>query len=183
MPNWSELVEKHGPMVWLVVRRLVSNEEDAADCFQETFIAALQLSRKQRILSWTATLRHLATVKAMDCLRRRYRNSSSPLDESPSELPDKRANRPDENLCSNELAAALRVALACIDPRHAEVFCLVCLEAMSYQETATMIGISENHVGVLLNRARTALKEKLEAYAPTSRIPKKQGENSNAKTK
>jgi hypothetical protein len=32
----------------------------------------LELSRKQKVLSWTATLRHLASVKAIDSLRRRY---------------------------------------------------------------------------------------------------------------
>jgi hypothetical protein len=72
MHDWSDLIDKHGPMVWSIIRRLIGNRDDASDCFQEVFSAALELSRKQKVLSWTATLRHLASVKAIDSLRRRY---------------------------------------------------------------------------------------------------------------
>lgn len=183
MPNWSEVIEKHGPLVWMVIRRLVSQEADAADCFQEVFTAALQLSRKQKILSWTATLRHLATVKAMDCLRKKYRNSAIQSVSIPSEIVDSRGYSPDSNAITGELADALRMSLACIDPRQAEIFCMVCLEAMTYQEASVVVGIQENHVGVLLNRARTALKQRLQAHAPTSRSLANQGAHENESTK
>ncbi len=180
MPNWSELIEKHGPIVWLSIRRLVSHEADAADCFQEVFVAALQMSRKHKVFSWTATLRHLATVKSMDCLRRRYRQINVHSSEVEMELVDRRAVHPWERAATSELADALRASLACIDPKQAEVFCLVCLDAMSYQDAATAIGIQPNHLGVLLNRARTALKEKMKSYAPTTRLSKTKGATSDA---
>jgi RNA polymerase sigma-70 factor (ECF subfamily) len=45
--------------------------------------------------------------------------------------------------------------------RHAEVFTLTCVEGLSYDEAAAVLGISENNVGVLLHRARARLRELL----------------------
>jgi RNA polymerase sigma-70 factor, ECF subfamily len=164
--DWTELVDKHGPLVWSTIRRWVTHHDDAADCFQDVFVAALDLSRRQRVFSWTATLRHLATLKAIDCLRRRYRSRQIQTSEMTLEPSDTRTAMPCQRLASNELASALRTSLAAIDPSQSQAFCLICIEAMSYRETATVMGISENHVGVLLNRARAALKQQMKDYAP-----------------
>jgi RNA polymerase sigma factor (sigma-70 family) len=66
----------------------------------------------------------------------------------------------------NELAEHLRNALATIDPRQAEVFCLACLDDCSYQEIAEQLQITVSNVGALLNRARAALREQLKAHNP-----------------
>ncbi len=39
MDDWSEIVRLHGPMVWATACRLVGDHADAADCFQEAFVA------------------------------------------------------------------------------------------------------------------------------------------------
>ena len=79
---------------------------------------------------------------------------------------------PLDRVAAGELAAALRVALTVIDPQQAEVFCLVCLEELSYRDAAEQLGITANNAGVLLNRARTALRERLAAFDPNpQRIP------------
>jgi RNA polymerase sigma-70 factor, ECF subfamily len=178
--SWSELIEKHGPLVWRTVRRLVSHDADAADCFQEVFVAALKMSQQQKVLSWSATLRHLANIKAMDCLRRRYRDGARPPMEMSCVPANAKGHSPDQKLVENELATALRIALSTLDPRHAEVFCMICLESMTYQETAEAIGVNVSHVGVLLHRARTELRTKLQSYAPPSTNAKTKGVNSNA---
>ena len=61
---------------------------------------------------------------------------------------------------------ALREALTDLDDRQAQVFCLVCLEGLSYQQVAEQVGVTVNHVGVLLNRAKTRLRERLQAHGP-----------------
>lgn len=111
MHDWSDLIDKHGPSVWSIIRRLIGNRDDASDCFQEVFSAALELSRKQKVLSWTATLRHLASVKAIDSLRRRYRDSQIQHSDYLVELADSHSVPPQERLDSTELASALRAAL------------------------------------------------------------------------
>ena len=59
------------------------------------------------------------------------------------------------------------IALTEIDPRQAEAFCLVALEGHSYDEAAHEMNVKTNHVGVLLNRAKAALRERLIAFSPT----------------
>jgi DNA-directed RNA polymerase specialized sigma24 family protein len=65
-----------------------------------------------------------------------------------------------------ELADHLREALAELDPRQAQVFCLASLEGLSYDEIAGQLRVTVNHVGVLLNRARTFLRNRLAAHRP-----------------
>ena len=60
----------------------------------------------------------------------------------------------------------LRRALAELEPRQAQVFCLACLEEVGYAEIGQQLGITVNHVGVLLSRARGELRERLRAHAP-----------------
>ena len=73
MTDWSQVVKQHGPAVWKTAWRLPGNEADAADCFQNAFMAAVELSRAETARNVGALLRRLATVKALDRLRQRYR--------------------------------------------------------------------------------------------------------------
>jgi RNA polymerase sigma factor (sigma-70 family) len=59
-----------------------------------------------------------------------------------------------------------REALAQLDARQAQIFCLICLDGLSYAETADQLGLTVSHVGVLLNRARLGLRERLRGHGP-----------------
>ncbi|MBA7711503.1 hypothetical protein ES703_120469 [subsurface metagenome] len=67
MIDWQMVVKKHGPAVWQTAYRLLGNHADTADCFQETFICALELSRRQRVRSFPALLVRSATTRAIMC--------------------------------------------------------------------------------------------------------------------
>ncbi len=73
--DWQTIIEKHGPAVWQTAFRLLGNRTDAADCFQETFVCALEFSRRQRIRNFSALLIRLATTRAIDQLRKRFHRS------------------------------------------------------------------------------------------------------------
>jgi outer membrane lipoprotein-sorting protein len=49
MTDWSEVVRRHGPIVWKTAYRLLNHEADAADCFQNTFVSAWELSRAEAV--------------------------------------------------------------------------------------------------------------------------------------
>jgi DNA-directed RNA polymerase specialized sigma24 family protein len=72
--DWSAIVHDHGATVWRLARRLLDDEADASDCFQETFVAALTASRSAPVANWPGFLRKLCTARAMDLLRRRIRD-------------------------------------------------------------------------------------------------------------
>jgi RNA polymerase sigma-70 factor (ECF subfamily) len=168
MTDWSRIVERHGPTVWKTVYRLLDNEADAADCFQNAFLEALKLSRREAVRHWPGLLRRLATANALHRLRQRYRESSRVDSVVDGSTPDPKRPEPALAAETGELAEHLCRALAGLDARQAQVFCLACLEGLSYREIAAAIGLRINHVGVLLNRARSRLREQLRAFDPAS---------------
>ena len=167
MTNWALVVHEHGAIVWRTLHRLLGNDADEADCFQSTFVSALELSRKEPIRSWPPLLKRLATVRALECLRlkRRTTNRLAPLAEGG--VLDTMAVDPLQAAGAAELAEHLRLALTKLDPLQSEVFCLAVLEGLSYQQVADQLRLNVSHVGVLLNRARASLRNLLQAHRPT----------------
>lgn len=168
MTDWSKIVEEHGPAVWRTAYRLLDQEADAADCFQRTFISALEVAAREAVQSWPALLKRLATARALEQLRSRVRQRGRHTSLSHEDEVAGSSRSPIELAQAGELAERLRETLSQIDERQAQVFCLACLEGLSYQEVAESLGISSNHVGVLLNRARTSLQQRLSAFAPAA---------------
>lgn len=162
MTDWDAIVREYGPLVWRTACRLLTREADAADCFQKTFLAAV--GHGGPVENWPGFLRRVATARALEQLRARYRDaprSAELPDELPGDAPD-----PLAHATAAELGDALRAALARIDPLQAEVFCLVCLDGLGYQEAAGHLGVTANHAGVLLSRARAALRARLRPFDP-----------------
>jgi len=167
MTDWAHIVQQNGPVVWNTVFRMVGNHTDAADCFQETFVSALGVDRKQPIRNWPALLKRLAVMRSLECLRRRYRvseRSTKPLISPPI---DRRMPEPEASMQNREFAEQLRRAVAELDPRQAEVFCLADVDEIPYRQIAELLDITVNHVGVLLHRARSALRERLQEFNPS----------------
>jgi len=156
--DWQVIVKQHGLIVWQTAYRLLGNYTDTADCFQETFICALAVSRRQQVRNFPALLSRLATARAIDQLRqrtRRPRANTEPADLSavPGCNPD-----PPKELETGELAAKLRKAIAQLPPQQAEIFCLRYLNGMSYRLIAKQLGIRTSAAGVSLHRARAKLR-------------------------
>jgi RNA polymerase sigma-70 factor, ECF subfamily len=167
MTDWSQIVQEHGPIVWRTAHRLLNNEADACDCFQRTFISALELERTEVIRNWPALLKRLATARALECVRHRRRESNRLTALVESSVIDRKGMGPVKAAEASELAEHLREALADLDARQAQVFCLACLDGLNYQEIADQLSVTVNHVGVLLNRARATLRQLLQAHKPT----------------
>jgi RNA polymerase sigma factor (sigma-70 family) len=168
MIDWPGLVREEGPRVWKVAYRLLGNHADAADCVQEAFTQALEISRREAVRSWSGLLRRLATVQSIQKLRCRYRETarSAALTEDyvlPSAEPG-----PVEHAEAAELAQALRHALTDLSPQEATVFCLRCLDDLSYREIADQMHLEVNTVGVILHRARGRLRDLLADFVRKS---------------
>jgi RNA polymerase sigma-70 factor (ECF subfamily) len=163
--DWQVVVKKHGSIVWNTAYRLLGNHADTADCFQETFVCALEVSRRQHVRHFPALLIRLATARAIDRLRQRIREPNISTDMSvcttvPGDNPE-----PYHQIQTQELVIGLRKALCQLPPQEAQVFCLRYLNNMSYNRIAKELGIKNSTAGVLLHRARTKLRELLEKAA------------------
>lgn len=170
MTDWSDVVQRHGPAVWATAWRLLGDHADASDCFQETFVAAVKLSRRQQVKNWPALLKRIATARALDRLRQRT-SAAARHDPSfdPVTLPV--VADPTQNIEATELAERLKEALTDLPAHQAEAFCLHVLEDLSYDAIAEQMNVKVNHVGVLIHRARAKLRELLDPNGVTSKSP------------
>ena len=167
--DWNELVRTHSPTVWRAAWRLLGDEADAADCLQRTFLAAARVAASETIRDWPALLARLTTARALEQLRVRYRERgrNSPLSGDPACAS---ALDPLDAAIGGELAEGLREALALIDPVQAELFCLVELQGLTNAEAGRAAGVSANHAGVLLFRAKRALRSLLAKFDPAGEV-------------
>lgn len=165
--DWQLIVKEHGPRVWQTAYRLLSNHTDAADCFQETFVCALAVSRHQRIRSFSALLVRLATARAIDMLRQRLRRSKLNIDAADLAAVPGHNPGPVQEAQGRELAERLRAALGQLPSQEAQVFCLRYLNGFSYSKIGKELGIKANAAGVLLHRARAKLRQLL-GFSPAA---------------
>ncbi len=163
--DWQTIIKKHGARVWQISYRMLGNHEDASDCFQETFVCALEVSKRQHVRSFPALLTRLATARAIDQLRRRFRRSSySTTQDNWDSVPSTNPG-PEQQLHERELSGRLRQLIGQLPPQEAEVFCLRYLNDLSYRQIAKALNIKTSAAGVLLHRARAKLRESFELSA------------------
>ncbi len=166
MPDWREILSRHGPAAWQTAYRLLGNRADADECFQEACLAALAVSRREVVHNWRGLLQRLATARSVDRLRARQRARSRVTLFSWNRLRDDSPS-PSQNAEEAELSGELRTALAQIPPNQAAAFCLHCLEDWSYQEIALQMNVTVDSVGVLVHRARQRLRGLLARFQET----------------
>jgi RNA polymerase sigma-70 factor (ECF subfamily) len=165
--SYATLVREYGPAVLAVTRRVLRNEDDARDAFQDAFVQVLRGIRSFRGESSLATWLHrIAWNAALLKIRRASRRPEARLDPL---LPtyDETGHRveavprvdadPHSELEREELRAHVRRRVAELPLRYRAVLVLRDLEEKSTKETAELLGISEGAVKVRLHRARKAL--------------------------
>lgn len=159
MMDWSEILARHGPQVWRTTYRILRHHADAYDCYQETFLAAWQLTRARPITEWAPLLTCLATRKGIDRLRQRgrARNRTESLESAPEPIGE--LTEPSQAARFAELIEHLRNGLATLPEKQAEVAWLSCVEELSHKEIASQLEIPTGEVRVLLHRARSRLRE------------------------
>lgn len=157
MSNLEAIVDAQSHAVWRTVYRLVDHYDDARDCYQETFLAAVRLAGAEPVRNWRTTLLAIATRRAVDRLRTRYRDReilaahALHCDRPGIELPSAEAEHA-------ELRELVRRALTKLPSQQAEAFWLRHLEQLDVDEVAAQLAIEPGHVRVLVHRAAIAIR-------------------------
>ena len=162
MIDWRSILAEHGSAVWRTAYRLLNNHADATDCCQETFLAAWQFAQSEPIRDWAAFLANLATKRAIDELRRRYRSQSRFLEIANVPEPASEAGCPLQQARTAELMDHVRRLMAELPDKQSEVFWLSCIEELSNQHISDRLQLSAGEVRVLLHRARKHLHARLD---------------------
>jgi RNA polymerase sigma factor (sigma-70 family) len=154
---FAALVERHGPLVWGVCRRVLRHHHDAEDAFQATFLVLARNSaaiRKAEALpSWLHGAAYRIALRARrDAAIRRAHERRGQTMPTEKPLPE----------------TALREALTLLDeevqrlpPKQRAAFVLCSLEGKSQAEAARQLGSNEGSVSVAVSRARKRLAQQL----------------------
>ena len=166
--EYDDMLADQGKYVWrLIVRILGDDGHDAADCFQQAFVElALRKKRLDDVRDLGALLKRIATARAIDTVRRRIRDRLRTQDTDVALIASRRDFEPDARAEADELLDELRAALAELSERQSIAFVLTQIENMPHVDAALAIGVTVNHFGVLLHRARAALRERLGSHRP-----------------
>jgi len=129
---------------------------DALDAVQDAFQTLLQ--RPDLRTQPDEAVRVLAAItrNAARNLRRRHHRAKPHVDVEATLLPAD--DRPDDALARAETTEQLAGCMAKLGDVHRAVVTLRVLEELSGQEAAEALGVTPNHVGVLLHRARKELE-------------------------
>lgn len=144
---WEALVERHGPVVWAVARRMDLSHDDASDVFQSTWRVALEELDRVRdpgaVGGWIARVaRHQAMRirRGYGIARKSWRHvAKEDLDPA----------LPDEDLARMEMRAKVTDALLRIGERCAALLRALYFEdpQPSYQEIAARTGMRIGSIG------------------------------------
>lgn len=146
-----------------LVLRCKGNEAAAEDILSDTFESAMlsvpKLSSQINICSW---LMNIAYRRMCDYFKRSRRDSNiiESMKHSLHDTPDA-ADEVIEGMEKDHRFFLIRTAMEQIQPVYKEVMLLKYVEELSQKEIARKTGKSEGTVGVILTRARKALRKKI----------------------
>ena len=172
---FGELVSRYQGRLYNAAIRLVDNAEDAADVVQDAFLNAFtSLSSFKGDAEFFTWLYRIAFNTAISLKRKKRptvsleagRAGGDGIDpDDPSEY-----IRPGAALERTEEDQQLHAAMARLSHEHREALVLKDIEGLKYEEMAEILGVPVGTVRSRLHRARTELRDLLEANeTPTPR--------------
>jgi RNA polymerase sigma-70 factor (ECF subfamily) len=159
---WADIYKMMAPSIFRLCRRALATRQDAEDATGEVFLKArLRLPQYDDARPFEPWLFRVAANHCWDELRRR--NPRRQVEDSEAELSKLAADAPSpqEAVLLSESKRNIRRAVAELDERSRLVVALRYYADMSYAEIGDVLGISANFTGVLLLRARRALRKRL----------------------
>ncbi len=156
---FAVLVERHGPMVLGVCRRVLGDRHEAEDAFQATFLVlarkAASIARREQLANWLygVACRTALDVRARATRRKARERKAHAM--SPSEVQSA------DEAELDELRAILDEELARLPERYRGAVVLCELDGLSRHAAAQRLGIPEGTLSSRLARAKDLLRHRL----------------------
>jgi RNA polymerase sigma factor (sigma-70 family) len=157
---FAALVDRHGPLVLQVCRRVLGDVHDAEDAFQAAFLVlarkAATVRPRKALAAWLHGVAHRVARKSRSARVRRLRRAQ-PLSEQP---PDRHPD-PLAELSARELLAVVDEEVRRLPEVYRLPVILCCLEGRSQEEAARQLGLTPGSVRGRLERGRARLHARL----------------------
>jgi len=154
---FAALVQRHGPLVLNVCRRLLRHEQDAEDVFQATFLVlarkAGSVRWRESVAAWLHAVAHRLALKARAEAVRRQRFEQQAALRRPAPGGD--------DLSWREVAHLLEEELVRLPERYRAPLLLCCWEGKARDEAARLLGWTAGMVKGRLERGRELLRRRL----------------------
>lgn len=158
------LVHRYGPTLYRYGRRMLANEADVADVVQETFVAAWSgLDSFRGASSFKTWLFSICSRKIVDTYRLKH---AVPVDDQLlAAVPaTDEATDPFVAASQHQFLAALEAALTELPVRQRATWVMREVEAMTFPEIGTILGLSPDAVRGHHHRATSTLKVRLRRW-------------------
>jgi RNA polymerase sigma factor (sigma-70 family) len=155
--SFTALLQRHGPLVLSVCRRVLVNEHDAEDAFQATFLVlarkATCIRKRESVASWLYGVAYRIAAKARVSTARRRLREQEKLPLPPGD--------PISELVMQELRPVLDEEVNRLPEKYRHPVILCYLQNKTNGEAARQLGWSKGTVSGRLARARQLLRARL----------------------
>ncbi len=170
--EFSRLMDTYSAQIYRLALKMLSDENDAEDVLQETFIKAYRsLPSFEGRSSLSTWLYRIATNEALMVLRKRKPQEALESDRQEDDEEEVGEIQivdwccmPERELLSTESRQFLDQAMEKLSPALKVVFLLRDVQGLSIKETADVLEVSEAAVKTRLLRARMQLRDELSTY-------------------
>lgn len=161
--EFESLYRSHYRRVFGLCLRLLGRADQAEDAAQEVFVRAYRaLDSYDASAPFAPWVLRIASNYCIDRLRRRSGSVVSFDDEhADSVVEDNDTPTAFDTIARSQTGAQVRAAIAALPEKFRLPVVLAYYSEASYDEIAATLGITRNHVGVLLLRAKHALRRTL----------------------
>ena len=160
-----ETQAKFGPYCRTIAYNILSDEQDAEECVNDTWLGAwnsMPQNRPRLLAPYLAKLTRwlsLTRLRERNALRRGGGETALVLDELSEVIPD--GTDPEKHVELKELSAALKRFLSGLDDTEAQIFLARCWYMAPVKEIAAKYGYTPGKVSTMLHRTRGKLQDYL----------------------
>jgi RNA polymerase sigma factor (sigma-70 family) len=168
---FAALVDRHGPMVLGICRRLLHDPHEADDAFQAVFLILARkaggIGRKELVGNWLYGVSRRVATRARVLAARRPK-TGGPLD---ADARRHDGSSPAESLVRDELGERLHEEVGRLPERYRVPVVACYFEGKSCEEAAALMRCPVGTVKGRLSRARDLLRRRLESRGVTAPAP------------